>query len=434
MNNPVCRTSLVFLVLLSCSLLCYGCAGTGTTAPVKVAQVQVPREVPTGVDAKPIQFKSVVIKLKRGEKMGTRYIGTFCIPSGDLTWQGSQPMVAPEDFTYAFREELQKANYPIVGNPDALFEDPAEWKAELLVAGLVKEINANLCFRNGGFDNFTVAKGGVYLKVNWQIYSRLDRRVVYEVATEGSYQTDQSSSDRGVSIFTNAFAVATQNLLADEGFHKLVMRSPEDATAMVGTPKVSVKRLQPYSGDITKNIDNVRSAVVVVMAGPGHGSGFLISSDGYVLTNEHVVREAKQVKLKLSTGREILGEVVKTDNRRDVALIKAREGQMVALPCRQSEPNVGDEIYALGSPMDPKFNTTLTKGIISNYVMTGGKRYIQSDVKVLPGSSGGPIVDSKGNVVGMTEAGLSTQGVPLGMNFFIPISEALTCMGVDYSN
>lgn len=55
-------------------------------------------------------------------------------------------------------------------------------------------------------------------------------------------------------------------------------------------------------------------------------------------------------------------------------------------------------------------------------------------MKVLPGSSGGPIVDSKGNVVGMTEAGLSTQGVPLGMNFFIPISEALTCMGVDYSN
>lgn len=428
MNNPASRIALTFLGLLSFSVLCSGCA-----TPVTTAQIQTPREVPIGADAKPIQFKKVVVKLKRGEKIGTLSGGLLCVPHGELTWKGGRTTVTAEDFTDAFREELQKANYPVVGNPDALFEDPSEWKAELLVAGLVKQLEANMCYPNSGFSDFSSVKGGVYLKVNWQIYSRLDRKVVYEVTTEGSYQTDQAQKGQEVTIFTNAFAVATQNLLADASFHKLVIGVQEDTIASNDTPKVLVKKLPPYSNDITKNINNVRLAVVAVIAGPGHGSGFFISSDGYVLTNEHVVREAKHVKLKLSTGREITGEVIKTDARRDVALIKVQEGQMIALPCQQSEPGVGDEIYALGSPLDLKYNTTLTKGIVSNYQMTDGKRFIQSDVKVLPGSSGGPIVDSKGNVVGMTASGLATQGMPIGMNFFIPISEALTCLGIDFS-
>ncbi len=169
------------------------------------------------------------------------------------------------------------------------------------------------------------------------------------------------------------------------------------------------------------------------MAGPGHGSGFFISSDGYLLTDEHVVREARQVKITLSTGREITADVIKTDARRDVALLKAQEGRMTALPCRLSEPGIGDEVYALGSPLDIKFNTTLTKGIVSNFITMYGQRFIQSDVGIIQGCSGGPIVDGKGNVVGMTEAGMMPQGTPVGMNFFTPIGEALTSLGIDFS-
>ena len=124
------------------------------------------------------------------------------------------------------RDEMLKANYPIVGDPNALFEDPELSKAELLVAGMINGLTINACFPNAGFGNFESGNGGAYVSVNWQIYSTLDREVIYSVTTEGSYEAN-SSSDLIFDIFTTSFARATQNLLADRGFHNLVVR-PKD--------------------------------------------------------------------------------------------------------------------------------------------------------------------------------------------------------------
>jgi serine protease Do len=77
-----------------------------------------------------------------------------------------------------------------------------------------------------------------------------------------------------------------------------------------------------------------------------------------------------------------------------------------------------------------RFNTTLTRGILSGYRTLDDKRYIQSDVAILPGNSGGPLLDSQGTVIGITVMGLGARGIA-GMNFFIPIGEALAKLGVE---
>jgi len=170
--------------------------------------------------------------------------------------------------------------------------------------------------------------------------------------------------------------------------------------------------------------------VVTIYAGDGHGSGFFISKKGYLLTNEHVVREANFVKVQLATGREILGDVIKVNSKRDVALIKVEESKVMALPIKNGELNIGNEVYAIGSPLAEDLKTSVSKGIISAYRVRDNLKYIQSDVTILPGSSGGPLLDENGNVVGVSVSNIIFLGTPSGINFFIPIQDALFALNI----
>jgi S1-C subfamily serine protease len=174
----------------------------------------------------------------------------------------------------------------------------------------------------------------------------------------------------------------------------------------------------------------IRAFVVTVFAGGGHGSGFFISEKGLLLTNEHVVRTAKLVKIKLTTGREILGEVLHTDARRDVAIVKVEEENMFPLPVRKKPLTNGEEVYAVGTPLSEKFNTTISRGIVSGFRDMDNQKYIQSDVNILPGSSGGPLLDQSGNVVGISVKGVFRGGASTNLNFFIPITSAMQSLNI----
>jgi len=411
-----------------CALLIAGCA-----TPVQQAVIKEAREIPTGADAKPIQFRKVVVKLRRGEPVGELLAGLACIKqpfSGDLTWRGGRLQINDEEFTEAFREELQKANYPTVGDPNALFEDPSAWKAEILIAGLITKIQINACFPYGGFGNWRDSKGDAFVKVTWQIFGSLERKVVYEVTTEGSFSQKETSPQGVDRALVGAFSVATQNLLADKKFFDLISR--KDTTASNSSvsndiaSKVWIKKTQP-----TGSVTQARDASVTVFAGTGHGSGFIISSEGYILTNEHVVREARFVKVRLSTGREVLGDVVRTNSISDVALIKLREGNLPAVAIHEgTPPDIGEDVYAIGTPRDSKLDVTVSKGIVSSYRDIRNAKYIQSDVQIHPGNSGGPLVNKNGTVIGMAVMGMQVGGASQNLNFFIPIDIAMSAVNV----
>jgi S1-C subfamily serine protease len=334
-----------------------------------------------------------------------------------------------DEFTEVFRDELESANYVVVGDPESLFDDPSAWEAELLVGGVVKDIEANICFPWGQIGDWDTAKGAAFIKVEWQIYHRLGRKVVYKKMTEGSSHLPESSPTGVSDLLLEAFAVATRNLLADPEFHDLVAKgapvSPRPSFA-----ELRIKKSVLFKGPIQGHISDVRIGVATVFAGDGHGSGFFVSSDGALLTNAHVVGGAKFVKVKIATGRELLGEVLRKDAVRDIALIRVEETRLIPLPIRVAEANVGEEVYCIGSPLDEKFSTTMSRGIVSGYRVEDNMKYLQSDVNVLPGSSGGPLLDSNGNVIGLTVGGITLARAPAGLNFFIPINEALESLNV----
>lgn len=404
-------------------------AACGTPAVIKSVEDKKVEALSSADTTKPIQFKKVVVKLKRGEHIGAMQAGVFCVSQGDLTWKGGRLNVDSDEFTDAFKDELEKYAFKAVGDPNALFEDPTSWKAEILVAGLVKELKANICFPGAGWGNFSSSKGEAFLKVEWQIYSRLDRSVVHTVSTEGSYKVDSASAGGDTAAVINAFAQAARNLLSDPQFRKIVSqggRVVKDTTFKSGDRLlITTSTSRPAGAKPAEWTD----AVVTVFAGQGHGSGFVIS-DNLILTNQHVVGESNAVAVKFHNGMQLTGKVIAANSGRDVALVKVDASLPVRLRVARALPSVGTDVFAIGSPLDEALESTVSKGIVSGLREMNNKRFLQSDVNIRPGNSGGPLVDINGAVVGIAVSGLVVNNDSQGINFFIPIDDALNYMGV----
>jgi len=412
------------LPLLLASLM----AGCGTPAVIKKVEDRPVENLKASENSKPIQFTKIVVKLKRGEHIGAMQAGLLCVPQGDLNWKGGRISIDSDEFTDAFKEELEKFAFKTVGDTNALFEDPSTWKSEILIAGLVKELKANICYPMAGFGNFSSSKGEAFLKVDWQIYSKLDRSVVHSVTTEGSAKNDDAIGGGNTVAVLNAFAQASRNLLADSKFREIVSRGgatiKETSYKSGDSIVISITSSKPLGG----SPDEWASGVVTVFAGRGHGSGFVIS-DNLILTNHHVVGESNSVAVKFSNGLQVVGKVIASNSGRDVAIVKVDATLPKHFRLSRSVPVVGTNVYAIGSPLEEKFHSTVTHGIISGVREENKKMLIQSDVNIRPGNSGGPLVDENGAVVGIAVSGLVINSVSQGINFFIPIDDALKSLG-----
>ena len=160
----------------------------------------------------------------------------------------------------------------------------------------------------------------------------------------------------------------------------------------------------------------------------GIGSGFIVSPDGYILTNAHVVDGAKSVQVKLTDRREFTAKVVGTDPKSDIALIKIDAANLPVVRIGHSRDiKVGQWVVAVGSPFG--FENSVTAGIVSAISRSlGGDSYvpfIQTDVAVNPGNSGGPLFDLDGEVIGINSQIYSQTGGYMGLSFAIPIDVAM---------
>jgi len=158
----------------------------------------------------------------------------------------------------------------------------------------------------------------------------------------------------------------------------------------------------------------------------GQGSGFVVDPEGYILTNYHVVREANEIRVALSDGRRVVGQVVGTDPETDLAVIRVDVGNLIAAEWGDSdETDVGALVWAVGSPFG--LERSITSGILSakhraGLAGTPYQDFLQTDAAVNPGNSGGPLVNARGGVVGVNTAivGDAYQGI----SFAVPSNVA----------
>jgi serine protease Do len=159
----------------------------------------------------------------------------------------------------------------------------------------------------------------------------------------------------------------------------------------------------------------------------GEGSGFIVSTDGLILTNAHVVSDAEEVVVKLTDRREFIAKVLGTDQRTDIAVLKIDARDLKAAPlATPSSPQVGEWVLAIGSPFG--FESTVTAGVISATKRSlpgdGSVPFIQTDAAVNPGNSGGPLINMRGEVIGINSQIFTKTGGYQGLSFAIPIAVA----------
>ena len=160
----------------------------------------------------------------------------------------------------------------------------------------------------------------------------------------------------------------------------------------------------------------------------GQGSGFLISRDGYAVTNNHVVQNAEKVQVTTDDGKSYTAKVIGTDPRTDLALIKVEGDNFPFVNLAESSPRVGDWVLAVGNPFG--LGGTVTAGIVSARGRDIGAGpyddFIQIDAPVNKGNSGGPTFDVDGNVIGVNTAIFSPSGGSVGIAFAIPADTVKT--------
>lgn len=408
-----------------------------------------PLQFPDGVPGRPAFLARIQARYTTPNTViGEVQDGFFCSRRSAITWNASlfNEMNANKALWTIVRAELKEAHYPQTPSrpaADDIFDlqkknpapDPHE-KELLQIGMLVKEVSVTAC--QHGPKRWT---GDAYLKLFWQTLAPEQNKVVFEATTEGIAHSSSGSEASSLSeLLQRAFRSATKQLLAEPGFLQAARTLPDpsflasttpapDVGAATSLDPLTLEAPMPMSSRLSDHMTEARAGVATVVAERGSGSGFFISRQGYLLTNAHVVGNASFVRIKLTTGRELVGEVLRRDAARDIALIKTELGGFVPLPLRAEEVPIGEEVFALGSPLGETFNTSVTRGVLSGLREFEGQSFLQSDVAILPGNSGGPLLDSQGRVVGVTVAGLGAKGLA-GMNFFIPIRDALNRLKV----
>lgn len=245
-------------------------------------------------------------------------------------------------------------------------------------------------------------------------------------AAQNSAYTQQVASSSSDSSSDSAVTTANSN--------KKVLTIPEIA-AQVGPSVVGVinktkvqpqRYYDPFSGRYYYSSDENTDEMVE----QGSGSGIIISTDGYIVTNQHVIDGAQEVSIILNTGDEITAQIIGQDVKTDLAVLKIDTDKTLtaAVLGDSTSVQVGELAVAIGNPMGQEFSGSVTAGIISavNRTMTIENRtynLLQTDAAINSGNSGGALINQYGEVIGINSVKLSESGVE-GMGFAIAISEA----------
>lgn len=350
---------------------------------------------------------------------GTSYFGNWSTELGEI-----------------FYEVLSGKGLNIAGDPKDLFRrQETVASAEYLIGARIKEIRGNLCQVHDWWDGRPLNEysGEMFVDVEWTVFSSLLQRVILKTNTEGYFKQKKPKKNGIILIFHETFARAAENLTAETKFIDIALRkkSPEEDAVSESKPKIFFTARKESQEPIQKDFSRLLAAVVTIRLGLGHGSGFIISSDGLILTNAHVVGDASRVSVVLNNGLEVEGKVRRRNKKRDVALIKVPLHVPSALPVRTTAVKPLEKVYVVGSPIREAFHSSVTTGIVSavRRDIRSGLEFIQADAAISPGNSGGPLLDEYGNVIGISVIKIITEGSE-SLNMFIPIKQALDALNI----
>ena len=246
------------------------------------------------------------------------------------------------------------------------------------------------------------------------------------VLESGEFVTDDDESKYDF-MLNDALESGLHTLMSSGKFSDAVKISLKDQIENLSEFVIS----QPLK--FVANLQEAVSASVTIKTKSGHGSGFLISEDGYLITNYHVVADSTDLEIILNDGTKHKARLIQYNKDADLVLLKIEKNGFIPFSITESESiNIGKDIYVIGTPTAQDLSQTLSKGIISSFrKQSNGSKIIQTDASINRGNSGGPMVDKNGKLLGVVNSKLIGFGVE-GISFSLPANTIAAALKIQF--
>lgn len=272
------------------------------------------------------------------------------------------------------------------------------------------------------------------MNLEWQVFDREVNAVVLTYTNRGEYRTrskEKYASEQPTLAFEDALAG-----FLDQGEFVSMLRSTLDKVGLVrkgatDTLRFMIKRPLAFGTlPLGQMLQKAERACVTLITDIGHGSGTMVSSDGLVLTAYHVVENVNRVEVQFADGVRHKAELRAYDLKHDVALLSIDGSGYKALQMSMVDSmGIGDDVVTIGAPADVALGQSVSKGIVSGRRSLDGVTYLQTDMAVSPGNSGGPLLNEHGVIVGVVQSKIVQDGVE-GIGFALPVSRAIEVLGI----
>ncbi|MCR5889761.1 trypsin-like peptidase domain-containing protein [Hymenobacter sp. J193] len=397
--------------------------GANSRLDKKELQATMPQMPKAVAGSQSVQCTLMNVRIKGGDKMGNLFVQG---EPQEILYFGKSLDTDAEHLKSSVNGSLKDIGYTV---PDAETKSifSAGLNSRYTLQGEMRDVKYNVHasspYKSAHFETRCT------VEVTWKLLNQNRQTVVEQKTAGSSIKFEQGGSAAFEDAFENSFYTFFANQQVTEALTKPAGgKGDSDA---VQAP-ISMRRGTPMAAD--KGLSTAARCVVIVETKDGHGSGCIISPDGYIVTNAHVVEDQEEVKIQLADGMSSKAKVVRLNPEMDLALLKIDAEGLTAfqLPTT-SLSEIGADVFAIGTPADKELGQTVTKGIISGRRKVDGRSFLQTDVSINGGNSGGALVARTGQLLGIVNAKLVGRGIE-GIGFAIPAEQVTEALHIKFTN
>jgi|GEM_PF-1212162 len=367
-------------------------------------------------------------------------IGTYLFDDGHsepIKWEGTVK-TGDESFARRFYEILSKSGIPTSATAGlTLFGEQDRKRKQLprfIIGAQILTYQVNVVEEKKNKAKAGIIANSLKMNIEWQVLDKSSGTVILKYSNTGVSHTRTNYGSGADNLM--AFEHSLVDFLRNGKLNELIKNTKQSNLVLKSESNDSVKQIivisklkLPEFNSFGELIKLVNPSCVTIVTDRGHGSGVIVDSKGYIITANHVVEGTNIVSVKFDNGIELNAKVVTSNVDADVALLKIEGNSFKALPITLEETSLGSEVFTIGTPADIDLGQSISKGMISGKRSIENQTYIQLNMSVSPGNSGGPLLNDRGEIVGIVQKKMIGIGVE-GIGFAIPIEKALKALGI----
>lgn len=380
-----------------------------------------------------VDFNLLVFDFKEGKEIG-RY-ETYDGEITSIKWEGSTK-VGSDDFNDRCIELLMNIGFSTpVSKGSQLLGQQSETKKlpRFIISANLLDYSINVK-QDEKYGSSGILQLSTFMEIEWQVFDKVLDKIVYTKITQNKFSVHESIY-RVTGKNLETFSISLIDFINDKKLYELVQDAEntktETSSVIENGEIVEISKASlPEFNDKKDLIELAKQSCITIITDGGHGSGVIISEGGYVLSAYHVVEDVNTIKVKFDNGIQLEANIIAFNKEEDIVLLDIVGSGYKALPL-EIDGNVmlGEEILTIGTPVDIRLGQSISTGILSGNRKIDDRVYLQTNMPLSPGNSGGPLLNSKGEIIGIIQEKIVSEDTE-GIGFAIPISKVIEVLNI----